>query len=235
MPRPPTIPEQAGKAIAWCQAMATRWSEHKAILRLTDEEVQELAALAETAAQARRELQQARNQYRAAAGMSRVATAAMRAHAGGLLARIRAVARTSASPQTIYSAARVPAPDTRSPLPAPGRAERFDVQLVGPTGTLKIDFACKHPRGVRGVTYRVDRSLWSGQSSGRGTPFEFFTTARKRSFTDASIPPGTVVVIYKVTAQTSTKDGPVAIHMVRLAGEDVVLASALPAQRGRAA
>lgn len=232
MPRPPTIPEQAGRAIRWCQAMATRWSEHKAILRLTDEEVQELAALAEAAAQARRELHQARNQYRAAAGMSRVATAAMRAHAGGLLARIRAVARTSQNPRAVYSAAHVLEPDKRSPTPAPGRATRFDVRLVGQSGTLRIDFECPHPRGVRGVTYRVDRLLWS---QGASTDFEFLTTARKRSFTDASVPPGTVVVIYKVTAQTSTKDGPVAIHMVRLAGEDVVLASALPAQRGRAA
>lgn len=232
MPRPPTIPERAGQAILWCQMMASRWSQHKTILQLTGEEVQELADLADAADQARRELIQARQRYRAAAGMSRARTAAMRAHAGGLLARIRAVARTSQDPRAVYSAAHVLEPDKRSPTPAPGRATRFDVRLVGQSGTLRIDFECPHPRGVRGVTYRVDRLLWS---HGASTDFEFFATARKRSFTDATIPPGTVVVIYKVTAQTSTKDGPVAIHMVRLAGEGVVVASSLPTAPARAA
>lgn len=232
MPRPPTIPEQAGKAIAWCKAKATRWSEHKAILQLTDEEVQKLADLTDEAEQARRELRQARDRYRSAAATSRVRTAAMRAHAGGLLARIRAVARTSQNPRAVYSAAHVLEPDKRSPTPAPGRATRFDVRLVGQSGTLRIDFECPHPRGVRGVTYRVDRLLWS---HGASTDFEFFTTCRKRSFTDASVPPGTVIVVYKVTAQTSTKDGPVAIHMVRLAGEEVVVASSLPTAPARAA
>ncbi|MEQ8845689.1 MAG: hypothetical protein RIB58_12625 [Phycisphaerales bacterium] len=228
MARPPTIPLPYRKAIAWCQSRAPKWLANRAILKLTEQEAQEMQALTDAAAQSAIELQRARERYRAAVADCRVKTNAMRERAGGLISRIRAVARTSGTPRAIYIAGGLAAPDKRSPLPAPGTPTSFRVALEAPTGTLRVRFECKHPRGVRGVTYRVDRAVYDG---GAQRDFAPLTIAKERAFTDSSVPPGAVVVIYRVTAQTSTKDGPVAIHMVRLAGEDVVVASPLPAHR----
>jgi hypothetical protein len=232
MPRPPTIPERYGQAVLWCKARAARWAANAALLTLTQAETDQMQALTAAADQAGRELVAARLAYRSAALTYRTRVGDMRAHAGGLLSRIRAAARTSAQPGAIYSAASIDPPDAPSPTRAPATPARFDVTLVAATGELRIAFTCKHPRGVRGVTYRVERlTSASGALDGR---FEFLTTAKTRRFADATIPQGTAVVLYKVTPQTSTKDGDPAIHMVQLASEDVVVASALPARASAA-
>ena len=232
MPRPPTIPATYAKAIAWCRTRAPRWAANRALLHLSEAEVQQMQALTDAAVQSRANLERIRAEYRAAALTSRADVAAMRAHAGGLLARIRALAGTSATPAAIYSAAQVRPPEKRSPTPAPATPWRFRVTLTPATGALRLAFACNHPRGVRGVTYRVDRAVFDGTAH---TDFAPLTIAKERAFTDTRIPTGAVVVIYRVTAQTSTRDGGVAIHMVRLSSQDVVLASPLPARGNRAA
>lgn len=232
MARPPTIPLPYRKAIYWCQSRAPKWLANRAVLQLTEEEAQQMQALTDAAAQSAMELLHARDRYRSAVADCRQKTSAMREHAGGLISRIRSVARTSDTPQAIYSAGGLVAPGRRSPLPAPGTPTSFRVALEAPTGRLRVRFDCQHPRGVRGVTYRIDRAVFDGA---RQSDFAPFTIAKERAFTDTRIPTGAVVVIYRVTAQTSTKDGAVAVHMVRLAGEDVVVASPLPARGARAA
>lgn len=232
MPRPPTIPERYAPAVLWCKAHAPKWAANRALLTLSEAEVDQLQALTDAADQAGRELAEARLAYRSAALAYRTRVGDMRAHAGGLLSRIRAVARTSANPQTIYGAAGVGAPDTPSPRKAPATPTGFAVELTT-SGTLRIAFACKHPRGLRGVTYRVERSIsTTGAFAG---DFEFLTVAKTRAFTDTAIPAGAAAVAYKVTAQTSTRDGNPAVHLVLLASEDVVVASELPARASRAA
>ncbi len=232
MARPPTIPLPYQKAILWCQSRAPKWLANRATLQITEQEAQQMQALTDAAAQSAMELRRARERYRSAAAECRVHTAAMREHAGGLISRFRAVARTSATPQAIYAAAGLCAPDKRSPTPAPRSPSRFDVTLLS-TGALRIAFDCKHPRGVRGVTYRVERLVSATGALDGG--FQFLTTAKTRSFTDDAIPPGTAVAIYKVTPQTSTRDGREAIHMVLLASHDLLVASALPQAHARAA
>lgn len=231
MASPPTIPLPYRKAIRWCQLRAPRWLANRAVLQLTEQEAQQMQALTDAAAQSAMELLEARERYRAAVADCRAKTGAMREHAGGLISRIRAVARTSGTPQAVYNAGGLTAPDKRSPLPAPGRPTRFDVALEPATGTLRVRFECKHPRGVRGVTYRVDRAVFDGTAQ---TDFAPLTIAKARAFIDSSIPTGAVMVVYRVTAQTSTKDGAPAVHWVRLAGEDVIIASPLPAHDDRA-
>lgn len=62
-------------------------------------------------------------------------------------------------------------------------------------------FECEHPAGVSGVTYKVERRF------APHTPYVFVTNAKGREFTDTGIPSGSAEVTYRVTAQTSTKDG----------------------------
>lgn len=85
-------------------------------------------------------------------------------------------------------------------------------------GWLECSFACKHHRSLRGVTYLVERSLaMAGEHDG---PFEFLTLARGRAFTDKAIPRGTAQATYRITAQTSTRSGRVALFTVRFASVD---------------
>ncbi|UYV11211.1 MAG: hypothetical protein NCW75_07825 [Phycisphaera sp.] len=113
---------------------------------------------------------------------------------------IRAFAKASDTPGTVYSAASIPPPADPAPSPAPGTPTQFRTELLF-SGELRVRFDCENPSGVSGVTYKVERQ------DGPQTPFNFVTTAKGREFTDAGIPAGTAEVTYRVTAQTSTKDG----------------------------
>lgn len=227
MPRPPTIPERYAQAIDWCKDRVLRWDAHKAALHLSDEEVAQMRAMTDAADAAKEELAQARLRYRGAALAYRTRVGSMRAYAARLVASMRVVARASDEPALVYQLAGLPSPDPRSPTAAPATPTGFSVDLIPATGALRVGFECKHPRGVRGVTYRVERFVSTDASTGG---FQFLTNAKGRAFTDDTIPAGAALVVYKVTPQTSTRDGAPAIHMVRLAGEGVVLASALPAR-----
>jgi hypothetical protein len=152
----------------------------------------------------------------------------MRATASALLATIRATARRSGTPGDIYGAASVPPPAKRGPSPTPGTPGRFTERLLF-GGSLRVDFECPHPTGVRGVTYRVERRL-----DGQG-PAVFLLNAKKRTFTDQTIPAGTASVEYRVTAQTSTRDGAVGGHTVRFGQEAVAGEVAEASKKDKAA
>ena len=111
------------------------------------------------------------------------------------VATICAFAKSSDDPQTVYSAASTP-----GPTPAPGRPSNFRTELLE-DGALRISFDCDNPSRVQGVTYKVER-----QDEPQG-PLAFVTNAKGREFTDAGIPAGSAVIYYRVTAQTSTRDG----------------------------
>ena len=63
---------------------------------------------------------------------------------------------------------------------------------------------------VEHVTYRVDRQV------GPEGRFEYFTTTKERRFVDERIPIGAGLVVYRITAMTSTRDGEAVDHPVRL-------------------
>lgn len=235
MPRPPTIPERYAQAIDWCKEHASRWNAHKAALHLSDDEVAEMQARTDAADAAKEELAQARLRYRGAALAYRARVGSMRGYAAQLVASLRALARASDEPALVYQLAGLPSPDPRSPTAAPAAPTGFHVDLVPSTGALRVAFECKHPRGVRGVTYRVERFVSTPTTDASTGGFQFLTNAKGRAFADDTIPAGAALVVYKVTPQTSTRDGAPAIHMVRLAGEGVVVASELPARSARAA
>jgi len=241
MARPPVIPERYAQAVAWCLGKLPRWTANQAVLTLTDAQLDRLDALSNAAETARRDLAAARLASRGAALRYRTSVAAMREEASHLVAQIRVAADMSEQPALVYEAAGIAAPKPRRPRPAPGTPRAFSTDIEPATGALTIRFDCPHPRGLRGVVYRVERAVWrEGDGAHEGDDsagdFTFLTIARGRTFTDETIPAGTALVAYRVTALSATKEGAPAVHWVRLAGEGVVVASALPTRnRGQTA
>lgn len=204
----PTIPERYAPAIQWCRQRIEAWQENRALLGLSEAAVDELDAQTQAARDARANYLRAKRELRDASLLYRTKVGTMRATAAALLATIRATAKRSDTPATIYATASVPPPAGRGPSQTPGTPRDFDVQLLG-DGALKVSFACPHPPGVRAVTYVVERMLdMTGQ-------WRIIQTAKGRSFTDDNIPAGTRSVLYKVTAQPSTRDGEPAMRIVR--------------------
>lgn len=218
MPTTPTIPDRFAPAIQWCGQRIDQWQENRALLGLTEAGVSELDQRTQAARDARAGYLRAKRELRNASKTYRASVGAMRRTASALLATIRATAKRSDAPTSIYSAASVPPPAKRGPSPTPATPRDFEVELLG-DGALRVRFECPHPPGVRAVTYRVERML--DMAGG----MQIIQTAKARSFTDDSIPAGTRSVLYQVTAQTSTRDGEPAVHLVpfgqgSMAGED---------------
>lgn len=227
----PTIPERYAPAIQWCRDRLDAWSENRALLGLSEAGVDELGQNTLAAGQARQRYLDARRELRDAALVYRTEVGSMRATAAALLAAIRATAQGATDPAEIYSTASVPPPADRGPAPAPGTPRGFATALLS-GGALRVAFDCPHPRGVRGVTYRVERLLDARRNPGARP--EFLLNAKKRTFTDATIPAGTAGVEYRVTAQTSTRDGEAAWHTVRF-GQEAPGASPVVAPKGERA
>jgi hypothetical protein len=207
MPTTPTIPDRFAPAIQWCTQRVGKWQENRALLGLTEAGVDELDQQTQAARDARANYLRAKRELRNASKTYRASVGTMRRTASALLATIRATAKRSDAPASIYSAASVPPPAKRGPSPTPATPRDFEVELLG-DGALKVRFECPHPPGVRAVTYRVERML---DMSGH---WRIIQTAKGRSFTDDDIPAGSRSVLYRVTAQTSTRDGEPAVHLV---------------------
>ena len=227
-PTTPTIPDRFAPAIQWCSQRIDKWRSNRALLGLTEASIDELDQQTQAARDARANYLRAKRELRDASKTYRTSVGTMRATASALLATIRATAKRSDTPATIYGAASVPPPAGRGPSPTPGTPGRFTTQLLF-GGSLRVAFQCPHPPGVRGVTYRVERRL-----DGQG-PAQFLLNAKKRTFTDETIPAGTASVEYRVTAQTSTKDGAVGGHTVRFGVGEGAAGAAGAAETERAA
>lgn len=208
MPTTPTIPDRFAPAIQWCSQRIEKWQENRALLGLTEAGVDELDQQTQSARHARANYLRAKRQLRDASKTYRTSVGTMRATASALLATIRATAKRSDEPTSVYVAASVPPPARRGPSPTPATPRDFEVELLG-DGSLRVRFECPHPPGVRAVTYVVERMLdMTGE-------WRIIQTAKGRAFTDDGIPAGSRSVLYRVTAQTSTRDGEPAMRIVR--------------------
>ncbi|MEQ9096548.1 MAG: hypothetical protein RIE32_09820 [Phycisphaerales bacterium] len=224
-----TIPTQPEQSIDWVQAHITPWTDNAVLLKLDPAVIGELSALASAAANARTAKINAKTAYRNAVAAFDEAVASMRSLASGQVTIIRATARNAENPEAIYTAAVVPAPADRTATPAPGTPTMFKHSLsIG--GELTVRFACPNPARVGPVTYRVERRI-----GGTNNPFVPFLTLKDRELTDTGIPLGTPEVAYRITPQTSTKDGGLAQFAIQFgAGNQATLVEQVPEGVGEA-
>ncbi len=202
-----TVPREYDEAVDWLADRIAAWTADPTALGLSVEEVTALSAsLSEastsrgTAFQLRIDSKDATVEYHQRAGD-------MQSLTRQAVAKIRAFAKGSPTPGAVYSAASIPPPADRTPSAAPGMPEQFVLSLR-PDGALVFRFRCTNPANAA-VTYKVERR------AGAQGPFEFLENAKKREFTDENPPVNSGILVYKVTAQTSTKDGVAAILMVQ--------------------
>lgn len=198
------------------------WEANTALIGLDEAAVAELAALADEAAQARAAYRQAQAAARAAGETYRDCTIALRRRAAAAAAQIRSHAAAQPTPAAVLAAARLPAHAKKGTAPAPARPANLSTRLLQ-SGWLECGFECKNDRRLRGVTYLVERRI------GLTGNFEFLMNTGTRRFTDRTIPLGSGEVLYRITAQTSTRRGLPAIFVVRFgdaAGGGMVLRDA---------
>ncbi|MEO1279284.1 MAG: hypothetical protein AAFV77_10045 [Planctomycetota bacterium] len=195
-----TVPPQYQDAIDWVSQRITEWSANPEAIGLDEPTTTAIATQVAMAEGAQSAAFSARQASKDATGVYYDQGDQLLDLARQAVATIRAFAKSSEDPQTVYSAASIPAPATPGPTPAPGRPFDFRTELLF-GGQLRITFDCDNPSRVQGVTYKVER-----QDQPQGA-FAFLTNAKSREFTDETIPSGTSQVTYRVTAQTSTKDG----------------------------
>ncbi|MFI4916446.1 MAG: hypothetical protein ACIAS6_08070 [Phycisphaerales bacterium JB060] len=207
-----TVPRKGADAIPWVKAHVTPWTTNAEQLKLSPTDITALDAQADLAESRRVTMEAAWDAWRAAVASYNQAVKDLRTQAGGQVSIIRSTARTSANPTTIYTLAAIPAPADRTPRPAPGVATDFKTSLLQ-GGSITLTFRCPNPPRTGPVTYRVERRLVP--PAGSPGPFEFYKNAKERTFTDDSIPRGTAQVDYRITAQTSTRDGDPALFGVQ--------------------
>lgn len=125
---------------------------------------------------------------------------AMATAGSAIIDQIRAKARTVGG-NSIYELAGIPAPATPTPVPPPGQPTDLKVALDA-TGALTLKWKCVNPPGASGTTYNVFRRI------GAVGEFSFLGGSGVREITDASVPAGAALVMYKIQGVRSTSVGP---------------------------
>ena len=208
-----TVPDSILGQIEFYELRNTPWVENAADIGISPLQSTDMTAATVAARAAYENARAARLASLAATEAQDQAVAAMNALGGGLQSLIRGFAKATNDP-TVYQKALLPAPADRQPTPAPGTPYRFKVVLEN--GSVRVRFKCDNPGSVYGVTYLVERR------TSQQTPFAFLTIATRRSFVDASIPPGVNWVNYRITALRSTGSGVPAQAVVEFGGGNQV-------------
>lgn len=203
-----TVPRSPLEAIAWVNARVPVWAAAGQAIGLDPLQVAELGALAGQAESLRAQWDTAKAESDAKGAAYRQAVKAMRTKASGQVVQVRGFARGQGDPDAVFIAAQLPIPAQPAPAPAPGTPEGFRRELLD-NGGLKFTFACDHPAGVKAVTYKVERQ------PAPQAPFTFLLNAKKREFEDTTFLGTSTTIAYRVTAQTSTKDGLASSFTVR--------------------
>ena len=133
----------------------------------------------------------------------------LRKVAGDVIAAIKAFAEAAPIPSVVYNLAQIPMPAAPGPVPAPGMPTSFTAGIE-PSGAITLRWKCANPVGGGGTVYEIQRKT-GGAGGGN---FSVVGIIGTRTFTDTSLPAGSVGVMYKITAIRSTIRGVANIFVV---------------------
>ena len=204
----PILPDTRIGKVQFFETRLSAWDARAAEIGLDPTEVAELESRTQAARQAYLAAHMARIAARSATNQWHMAAADLADYGSNLLQKIKATA-SSAPDNRVYSAALIPPPADPSPLGAPGTPSECRFALVAGSGALKLTWKCKHPAGSQGTIYAIRRSVNNGN-------FVFLDTAGKKKFIDETLPPGSAIVVYEITAVRSTRRGQPARFNVNL-------------------
>lgn len=198
-----TIPKISPRApyVAWCQAHAEAFAENFAQIGLSAAKAAAYRTIVDETLAAIEEMNQIKAAYHAAVAKVDAAMERLSNGPSGtseVVRTVRAFARGSATPNAVYSAARIdpPAPPARKPAPTAPTDIRVAIEPV--CGHVQLRWKARQP--ANGTTYIVKRRV---NSAG---PWEFIGTAgSEKAFVDTQLAPGASSVQYSIQAQRSNQ------------------------------
>ncbi|QQS10042.1 MAG: hypothetical protein IPK69_05320 [Phycisphaerales bacterium] len=229
------VPTEIGSLLAFAQTHAEVFLARSAEIGLTPEQAS-LVANAYAAARAARDAQaDLMYAYRAATQEFEQKKRELQAALGVTLRRIKVHAEATRD-TSVYARAEIPAPATaRTTVGAPAAAMSLTADLHAPTGALTIQWKSRQPRGVRNVTWTIERRLDAGHATSRRTAAihasEWTTLGMTgdKSFTDTTLPAGTRAAHYRVTARSGGNTGPTSATLIVHLGSEAATHAGTPA------
>ena len=185
--------------ITFYEAHIAPWSLIPAQIGLLSSDCVSLASLILNARKTYNEQQVALEAAKAATLTMHNAVLKMHALGAADIAKIKAYAEATSNPN-VFPLAQIPAPATPSPVGPPGTPTSFNVSLTQ-DGFVTLKWKCNNPSGASGTVYEVRRRV------GTTNMFAYLGTEGRKSFTDETLPSGSLGVTYMITAIRSTKRG----------------------------
>ena len=186
------LPSGHRLSLEWLEGHIAQWNTNFAAIGLTSAQVVDLA---QDIANARGDftgVQQIRDDSRASTQSWYSVSDTLHAKAADLITTIKSFAANNADPAAVYLAAGMTPKDPPSPVAAPEQPGNLRATLNG-TGSVTIAW---DGRGPTGTVYNVSRRLPAETSFaiiGQGD-------GRDKTFTDDTVPGGTVSALYIVQA-----------------------------------
>jgi hypothetical protein len=208
------VPKAKADKIQFFQSRLPKWIENAEALGIDPAVLEELQAVTDAARAAYVESRQAKQRAQSATTRMDQLLEQMGRLGAGVVQGVRVNARRTGGGGGgggVYPLASIPAPRKRSRLAPPGMPHRF-AQALGNDGAVTLTWQCEQPRGAVGTMYSIERR------DGVNGPFRFLAAVGERKFRDATIPPGTPAVVYRVQAARGKSKGPVALHTVSFGG-----------------
>lgn len=200
------------------------WEANAVAIGLTAAQVTALTALVDTARSNYDKMLSVRADALAATEAFNNSVTLMQNAGAAAIKAIKTKAAMTNNPN-VYTLAQIPAPLPPGPAPTPGTPSDLAIGLLG-NGALELRWKCSNPTGAGGVIYEVQRRL-----SGSGGSFAYIGSTGTRKFVDETLPAGTAVATYQITAIRSTARGAPAQFLVNfgIGGDDGLLVQMLAA------
>jgi hypothetical protein len=177
-------------ALVWLEAHIAQWVANPTAIGLTSAQTVDLAQAVTNARAAFTSVQSVRSESKDKTVAFTTAGNTMRAKAAPLIANIKNFADNSTDPSAVYLAAGVLPKNLPSPAAPPAQPTALTFVLNG-DGTVTINFDATGPTGT---VWDVTRKL-AGETAFTHVGF---ADAATKSFTDASVAPGTASATYLV-------------------------------------
>ncbi len=193
------IPDNPADQIGFCELHLPPWQEHAAALQVPEPLLDTLAVETAAARSAHEAALAAREAALAATRAFRAATARMRTTAAACVRVIKTTAAVSGD-GSIYTLAQIDPPASPSRTPRPARPEIAGF-VLNPVGSLTLRWRSADTAPSSGVLFSVERRL-EGEAN-----FRAVGGVMGGSFTDDSIPSGTLGAVYFITARRGAGRG----------------------------
>ena len=202
------LPDGIVQRIEFYEQRAANWVIQAAALGITPAKATQLVTLTGAARTKYQDQQAAKTALKGATADLHSSSGAMMNLGSEVIKEIKAKAASDGN--QIYTLAGLPIPSTPSPVARPGTPTDLQCLLVPGDGSLLLSWRCSNPANAVGVVYQVARKL-AGESD-----FTPIGIAGERKIADSSLPMGSGLIGYRITAVRTTSIGLPATFYVQL-------------------